>query len=308
MNKDFIIYPEFENRLDGGSLYILNAMTEMPRDSICFYLSQLVHKSMRNNTLQAILISNHFDLLGRFGIQNNGEVKADGTMPGDPGAATGWTEVTKNYYILINSKYFLGQEKPEFRYQADNKEWRPSLSHELSHFINHDSEKFPETLIPTQDFYFDVKQAKKFAKMYNKSIWDVMRTCCGEFTCRFINWYIWEELFAADKKTVALPNAVTFFNRAVREVINYIYWGYDHTSYLAYLQEEDLKDKGVRLPMQTALFLENVGNKYDLFDRYMNPPLRAKKMFLEAAEAFRLDPSIYNIAISERLDGYSGLH
>ncbi len=308
MNKDFIIYPEFENRLDGGSLAILNAMTEMPKDSICFYLSQLAHRSLKENTLQAVLLSKNYPILGRFGIQYNNIINADGSLQGNAPAATYWSDVTNNYFILISSNSYVGQVQPEFKYAPENREWRPAFCHELSHFINHDSEKFPETLIPTQDFYFDVKQAKKFAKMYNKSIWDVMRTCCGEFACRFINWYIWEELFAADKKTVALPNAVTFFNRAVKEVINYIYWGYDHTAYLAYLQEEDLKDKGVRLPMQTALFLENVGNKYDLFDRYMNPPLRAKKMFLEAAEAFRLDPSIYNIAISERLNGSSGLH
>lgn len=84
--------------------------------------------------------------------------------------------------------------------------------------------------------------------------------------------------------------------------------GYDHTAYLAYLQEKELKDNGIRLPMQTALFLENVGNKYNLFDRYMTPRLRAKKMFLEAAEAFTLDPSIYDSDLSGRLNAQHGLH
>ena len=283
-------------------------MTEMPKDSICFYLSQLVHRALKSDTLQAILISNHFPLLGRFGIQNNNIVKEDGTMVGDPYAATVWSEVTKNYYILLNSKNFAGQEKPADKYGNNNKEWRPALCHELSHFINHGSELIPDNFKPTNNFYVDVHKAEELAKEHNLSKWLAMHTCCGEFVCRFINWYIWEELFAEDNKTVMLPNAVTFFNRAVKDVKNYIKSGYDHTGYLAYLQKEDLKDNGLRIPKQTALFLEHAGNKYDLFDRYMTPPLRAKKMFLEAAEAFRLDNSTYDSELSERLLGRYGMN
>ncbi len=307
MNKDFIVLPEFANRLDGGALSILNGMTDMPKTSICFYISQFVHQSLKNNTLLAVLISNHYPLLERFGLPS-GAVNADGTMKDDPFAATSYSNVTKSYYILINSKYFLGQEQPAEKYGRDNKEWRPAFAHELSHFVNHGTEIFPDTLKPTKDIFFDVRQAEKAAKQFNQSVWDAVRTCCGELACRFINWYLWEEIYSLDKKTVLFPNAVSFFNRAVNEIKKFAFNGYDHTGYLAWLHEEDLKDDGIRLPMQTALFLENVGYKYDLFDRYMTPPLRAKNMFLEAANAFRLDSSIYNKKLSDIMYGGYGLN